>query len=644
MISFLRNALSSWIVLGLLALVMIAFIVTGIESPSMSGGGEDGGATIAKVDGDKISANDLLRRVQNQLQALRREQPNLDQKAFVAGGGFEQVADGMIDASAVEAWGQAQGFAISKRMVDAQLAEMPAFRNVTGQFDEAAMRAALAQARVSEKELRGDLAGQLIRNQILTPAAALTPVPGKLARSYAQLLLELREGSVGIIPYAAVADLRLPSDAEIVTAYKARIAAYTRPEARLLRYALFGADQIAAKATPSEAEIAEYYRDHADLYAAHETRSLTQVIIRDEAAAKSVAAAAKTGTPLAAAAAKAGVEATTQANQKKNDYGSAAGPTVADQVFAAPKGGVVGPIKGAFGWYVVKVDAVAGTPGRSLAQARNEIAALVAREKTQEALSNLAGNIQDAIDDGSSFAEIATANRLTVTETPALLSTGQAVDQPGWQAPPEVAALLKTGFEASSEDRPTVETIVPDQRFALLSVARVIPPTPLPLARVRDAVVRDIVTKRAEQRAKALGDKIVAAVGRGVPLAKAMADSGVRLPSPQPARARQLDIIQAQQSNQPIPAPLRALFAMQPGKARLIPGDRGAMFVVVLDKVQAGNLAQAPMLIGATQQDLVRSFTPELGQQFIRAIRDDAAVKVYPDAIAAAKRQFVGGQ
>lgn len=644
MISFLRNALSSWVVLGLLGLVMLAFIVTGVESPSTLTGSGGSGATIAKVDGHKLTANDLLRRVQNQLQGLRRQQPTLDQKAFVAGGGFEQVADAMIDAQTIEAWGRAQGFAISKRMVDAQLAEMPAFRNVAGQFDENAMRNALAQARVSEKELRGDIAGELMRNQILTPAAALAPVPGKLARPYAQLLLELRQGSVGIIPYAAVADMRPPSDAEITAAYKARIAVYTRPEARVLRYALFGTEQATANAAPSEQDIADYYKDHADQYAARETRSLTQVITRDEAAAKAIAAAARAGTPLAAAATKAGVEASTQADQKKAEYAGATSATLADQAFAAAKGAVIGPVKGAFGWYVVKVDTITGTPGRSLAQARAEIVAVVTREKTQEMLSELAGKIQDAIDDGSSFAEIAANNKLTVSETPPILPTGQAADRPGWQAPPEVAALLKSGFESTSEDRPTVETIVQNERFALLSVARIVPPTPLPIAQVRDSVVRDILTKRAEQRAKAVGDKIVATVGKGVPLAKAMADSGIKLPPPQPAEARQIDLIRAQQGNQPIPAPIRAMFAMQPGKARLIPGDKGAMFVVLLTKVQQGDLAQAPMLVGITQQELVRSITPELGQQFVRAIREDAAVKVYPDAIAAAKRQFVGGQ
>ena len=159
MISFFRRALSSWVVLGLLGLIMVAFIITGVESPSILGGG-GGGATVAKVDGKKISALELTNRVRNQIDGLRRERPEIDAPSFLASGGFEQVLNGMINARALEAWGKEQGFAISKRMVDAEIAGMQGFRNVAGQFDESVMRTVLAQARISEKELRADIAAK----------------------------------------------------------------------------------------------------------------------------------------------------------------------------------------------------------------------------------------------------------------------------------------------------------------------------------------------------------------------------------------------------------------------------------------------------------------------------------------------------
>lgn len=647
MISLFRRALTSWLALGLLALILVAFIVTGVGTPGFMHGqvGSGGGDVIAKAGDARISSTELLRRVQNQLENARRQQPGIDQKAFVAEGAFDSITDALIGAHALEAWGRQQGFAIGKRLIDAQIATIPAFRGVTGQFDENAMRAALAQARVSERDLRDDIANDMLRSQILTPLIAAGPAPAALARPYAAVLLEQRQGSVGIVPIQAFVDNRQPSDAEIAAAYKSNIAAYTRPEARVLRYALFGQTQVAAQAAPTDAEVAQYYQENAGNYAARETRSLSQVITPNQALAGSIAAAAKAGTPLAAAAAKAGLEASTLTNQNRTDYAGASSEAIAAQAFAAPKGGVVGPLKGAFGWYVVKVDAITGTKARSLTDARPEIVAVLTKRKTQELLSDLGGKIEDAITDGASFNEVVANNKLTVVETPPIFANGQAVDQPDWKAPPELATLVKPGFEADPDERPSVETVTKDQLYALLSVAKVIAPTPLPLARVHDQVVKDIITKHAAERAQAVARQITAAVNRGVPLAKAMADSGVKLPPVQPARARQIEIAQAQQAGKPVPPPVSALFTLQKGKAKLVPGDKGGvLFVAVLDAVEPGDLSKAPGLLDSTRQELARTISSELGEQFMRAVEQDVKVQRYPQAIAAAKRQFTGAQ
>ena len=643
MISFFRRALSSWVVLGLLALVLIAFIITGVNTPGGPGGGD--GAAIAKVDGSRISGVELLRRLQNQLDSARREQPTFDRKTFLATGGFEGVTDALIAGRALERWGGDEGFRISKRLIDAEIAAIPAFRGVTGQFDETTMRTALAQARISEKELRADIAADLIRGQILTPAVAATPAPASLAKPYAGLLLEQRVGSVAIIPFAAVADPRKPSEPEIAAAYKANLAAYTRPEARVLRYALFGAPQVAAQATPTEAEVATYYRENATAYAARESRTLSQVIAPSEAVARSIAAAAKAGAPLSGAAAKAGLEASSLTDQNRAAYGRLSNEAIAGQVFTAAKGGVIGPAKGAFGWYVVRVEAIGGVAARTLDQVRPEIVATLSKQKAQEALSELGGKIEDAVADGASFAEVAAANKLSVTETPAVLADGAAVDQPGWKAPPELAGLLKPGFEASADDRPTVETIARDQQYALLSVVKIVPPTPLPLAQVHDAVARDLIVKRAAERARAIGERIAAAVNKGVPIVKAMSDSGAKLPPLQPARASQIDLARAQQSGAEIPAPVRALFGLQKGKARLTAAERGgAMFVTVLDNVVPANPAAVQAALDVTRQDLARNLSPELSEQFMRAVQQEVKIQRYPDAIAAVRRQFSGAQ
>jgi peptidyl-prolyl cis-trans isomerase D len=640
MISFFRRALSSWIVLGLLGLILIAFIVTGVSGPSSLSGGADGGATVAKVGNYKISSIELSRRMQTQFDGIRRQQPTLEPKAFVAAGGFDQVTDALISARAIDVWGPRQGFAISKRLVDAEIAAIPAFRGVTGQFDETAMRGVLAQQRINERDLRNDIASDLLRGQILASVIAAVPVPASVAKPYANLLLEARRGQVGIVPLAAVADMRPPADADIAKAYKANLAAYTRPETRELRYALFGNAQIAAKSAPTDAEITAYYQGNIASYTAKQTRDLTQVIVPTEAAAKALVAKAQGGTALPAAAKLAGVEASSLPQQSQADYAKAANDAIAGAVFGAAKGALLGPIKGAFGWYVVRVDAIGGTPARSLQQVRGEITALLTKQKADTALSDLAASIESAIADGASFAEVVKKNGLTITTTPPVTQAGQA-DVPGWKAPAELTALLRPGFDASPEDEPTVETVVKGEQYALLNVARVIPPTPLPLAKVRDAVIRDIIVARTRTKAEALANAIVAKINKGMPIAAAMAGAGVPLPPVKPAAARQLDIARADPRQ--VPAPVKALFGMKRGQAKAVPSENGAaMFVVVLDTIVPGDFTKVPGLVDSTRSELSSAFSNELAEEFVKAVQNDVGITRDPAAIAQVKRQFAG--
>ena len=430
MISFFRRALSSWIVLGLLGLILVAFIVTGVNTPSSLGAG-DGGTTVAKAGGKAISSIELTRRAQNELEAQRRQQPGLDARGFVANGGFDKVMTSLLGAHSIDVWGKQAGFAISKRLVDAEIAGIPAFKGVTGEFDQNVMRALLSQQRITERDLRNDISGDLLRGQAMSALAGSVMTPSKVAAPYASLLIEKRVGRVAIVPLAAVADTRVPTDAELAAFYKAHIANYTQPETRVLRYALFGADQVAAKAKPTDADIAAYYQQHAADYAARESRDLSQLIVPTQALANTIAAKAKSGASLADAAKASGLDAAELKDQSKAAFAGSSTAAIADAVFAAPAGGVIGPVKAPLGWYVVKVAKVGGVPAKSLAQSRPEIETALIKEKGDNALADLSSSIEGAIADGASFEEVAKNNGLTVLTTPPILSTGAAPGQPG---------------------------------------------------------------------------------------------------------------------------------------------------------------------------------------------------------------------
>jgi len=641
MISFFRRALSSWIVLGLLALVMIAFIITGV-GPGMSGPGGSS-ERIAEIGGEDLHSAEAASRVQLQLEQARREQPGLDIGAFVNGGGVDQVVEQLIASRAMETWAHKHGMDASDRLVDGEIASIAAFKGPTGQFDEQIFRSILAQRRVTEQQLRADLAGDAIRRQLLVPVVAGARAPAGLASPYAALMLESRSGTIGIVPTAAMPAGAPPTEAEIADHYKRNIARYTIGERRVVRYALFGREQLKNVARPSEAEIAAFYKANAATYGAKESRALSQVILPDQAAARALSAKVKAGTSFAEAARQAGFEPadTALGDQSREAFAKLASPAAAAAAFAIPQGGTTDPVKSELGWHIIHVDAIKSDAGRTLASVRDEIAANLEKHKVDEALSTMVTAIEDAIADGSTFDDVVKSEKLAVVTTPPVLANGAAPDMPGWTPSAELPVLLKAAFEAAPDDDPTVETIGAGNRFALLDVVQVLPSAPAPLAKIRDTVARDLAAKRASDRARAVAQAIVAKANAGTQLSQAFAEAGMPLPPTEKVSGKQIDF---QQGDRPIPPPLAMMFSMARGKTKLLAApDNQGWFVVHLDSVTAGDPKTAPGLVEATRGQFARLIGEEYGEQFTNAVKKDIGVEKNSAAVTRLKRQLAGG-
>ena len=151
-------------------------------------------------------------------------------------------------------------------MIDREIVNIPQFRNFAGQFDENAFRTALRNQNLTEAQLREDIARSLLQRQLLLPIAAGQRVPENVARSFANLLLERRRGTIGVVPSGALAAAINPSDAEIANYYNQNRTRFTIPERRVVRFAVIGPEQVAAASQATEQEIQAYYRQNAAQY------------------------------------------------------------------------------------------------------------------------------------------------------------------------------------------------------------------------------------------------------------------------------------------------------------------------------------------------------------------------------------------
>lgn len=646
MLSIFRRGLTAKIMLGVLAIAVFAIVVTGFGTDGMGGlggTGGTGGGTLVSAGDQEITTAEMTDQVNRQLDRARQQNPELDLGTFFGGGAYEEILRQLVAQKAMLAFGEEAGIAASKRMIDGQIASIPAFKNLAGQFDQQAFRAAIQREGVSEDQLRRELAATLIERQILLPVAGSARVPQAMAVQYASLLLEQRSGTVGLVPAAAMGVGREPSDAEVAAFYRENQGRYTIPERRTLRYAVIGPEQVAAAARPTEAEIAAAYQAQAAKYGARETRTLSQVVLPDQAAARAFAAKLAGGTSFAQAAAQAGFSAADIAvgEQTRQDFVRLTSDAIANAAFAAAQGTATQPIQSPLGWHVVRVDSINRIAATPLAAVRPELEQQIGQRKLGEALADKVARVEDALGGGSSFEEVARAEGLAIQETPPITATGQQPGVAGWQAPPEVAPLLKAAFDMDADEDPVVETIVPNQRFAVMAIGRALPAAPPPLAQIAPVVKADLVRRRAADRAKAVATALVAKINAGVPAARAFAEARVKLPAPQPVSSRRLDIARP---NQPVPPPLAMLFSLPKGKARLLAAPNGqGWFVVHLENTVPGNAGSAPGLVQATKTQFQQILGQEYAEQFTRAVEKRVNVKRDEEGIRTLKRQLQGG-
>lgn len=642
MLSIFRKGFVSKIMLVILAIGLIAIVITGFGTGGSGVGGLGGisATTVASIEGEEITSARLTDEAQRQLTRLRRERPELDMAAFLQEGALEEVLEQLVDLTAAAVFGRAQGLGVSRQMIDRDIASIQDFHDLTGRFDDATFRRILAQENMTEQQVRDDFATRLLQRQLLGPVARAAHVPDAIANRYASLLLESRSGIVGAVPSAAMGAGAEPSEAELAAFYRTSRARYTIPERRVIRYAVFGPENVAAQSQATEAEIQAAYRSN-PAYAARETRRLSQVVL-PEAQARALVQKVAGGTDFAAAAAQAGRSATDIAlgSNTREEFAAKSSPEVAAAVFGAAEGATVGPVRGPFGWHVVKVEDVATSSARPLESVRAELAAQIQKSKAANALNDLAGRIENSISDGSTFDEIAAEQKLAVTETAPVTATGAAPGTPGWQAPPELQPLLEGAFAIEPGEDPAVEAIQENQRYALVAVARAIPAAVPPLASIRDRVKADLIVRRASERARAVASSIVARINAGTAPALAFAQAQVKLPPVQTLTATRREIARADSQ---VPPPMAMMFSLPQGKARLLPAPDGrGWFVVYLDRIVPGDATKEPGLIQAVRNQFGAILGEEYARQFTAAIRDSLEIQRNDEALRKLKAELAG--
>lgn len=643
MIQFFRNIFSSKLgaVLAVLFIGLIGVSFTLLDINAPGGMFQSSGETVATAGGAEITDTRIQGMMNRALQNARDERPGIDMAAFIESGGLDDAIDQAARDVAIDAFAEEYGLLIGKTLIDRQIAELQIFQGLTGQFDENTFRQVLAQQNITEQELRDDLRRQTLTGLVLGPVAAAAIVPDAVARPFAEMLLETRSGQIAAIPSRAMPPGNPPTPQELNGFYQSNIERYTLPERRAVRYAIFTRDQLTVP-DPTEEQIRTYYRENAERYGGSESRTLRQIILPDEQSAQAFYQTVSGGTDFTAAAGERGfTEAQTRVSgATQESFGRQTNEAIATAAFGASEGTLLEPMRSNLGWHVVRVVDVVARNNTPLAQARPEITAALRDQLANEALADFYLEIENGIDDGASFEEVARAQGMTIETTPLLAPNGLNPQDPNYRPSADLEPILGTAFTMDQDEDPVVVPLEQDVRYAMVDVTEVARSAPQALSRIRGLVTRQFLMDRASRRAQSIANAIVERVNDGSSLAEAVAAADVDLPAPQTASATRAQIGQMGPN---VPAPLRLLFRMAENTAKLVrlPNDEG-WFVVVLETIRrdAGELTDE--MVVSTQNQFAQVTANEYAEQFVNALLEEQPLERNEEAIAALADRLTG--
>jgi len=620
MLVWVRNLMGSWVARGFFALLIVIFIFWGVSNVFTLTGSP---TAVAMVGGKPIDISVVQAGYQRALAQYQQQGQQPDQATR------QQMAmQALSDAVRQEILRQAAtqyGLGVPDAAVRAVLGSIPAFQT-NGAFDKAKFAQVLQQSGISEDSFIGQVKDELIGRQLLTPLIDGANVPDAMLAPIFALLGEQRMAALVNVPVNTQAAPAAPSDAVLQRYWLNHQSQFTLPEYRKVQMVILSPAVLAPQETVPQDQVAAALARAQAASPSVPARSAEVLSVEDLADASQLKAAWAKGASwekMQALAKKYHATPVPLSGVQQNQIPSGA---LAQAVFAAQQGQVVGPVAGDLGMYVFKVtdESQSGpdtaqltaqvTQQLQLQQAQADVAknvdALQDALAGQTPLEQLPGNLGLAAVEGT-----LDANGNTPDGTPAPIPGGADLK----------SAIIKAAFAAQKGQAPQLQT-GPDGSYYALSVQDVTAPAVQPFAQAK-AKVLSAWTQDAQQReAQVVAAKLMHDVNTGVPLNNAALAAGLSV-TQSPGYTREM-----QPQDQPAQL-VPVLFTLKPGEATML--DNGTGFTVaVLTHVQDPTPQSDPATYAQLQQSLNKSLQDDLGGSFLAGLQARDKVTVNQKLLA----------
>ncbi len=618
MLSTLRKQTGSWVIKGLLILLIISFGAWGIQdwlSPAISGN------FVASVGNQEIAPNQLQRRVQMQMNQLR--------SVFGNQITIEQARQfGLINASLNELVARALmtegadslGVAISDDLISAEIRDAEVFKGLGGRFDRDRFNRMLQSNGMNEgsyiSELRRDLGIEHFADSLTAGISA----PKALVDSIYAYRNEKRTVEVMLVEDAAVQGIVEPTQAALEAFHKDKAEQFTAPEYRKLTLVRLEAEALAKEIDITEDAILESFEARAGEFTTLEKRHVFQMILDTEDKANEAHRLLAEGRDFAIVAKEIAGH-----DEGTIDLGTIGKgdmlPDLATAAFAIGEGAVSEPIKSAFGWHLFKATEIQAGGNKTLDQVREQVKTDLAKEKAIDSLFDLSNRLEDHLGGGATIEEAGQSLGLQIQTIAAIDRKGLNMAGSPVEGTPSDGAFIQAAFGVQEGEESQLLESGPEG-FFIVRVDGVTAPALRPLEGIRDQVIAAWKAAERAEKTRSLAEKAVERLNSGADIQSVADELDLAFKASKPfTRTDQGQVSELEGEL------VKKVFELKPGQAALERSPEG---------YQIARMKEVIAVTPGTDTDGLKKLADELGSalkgdviaQLGTSLRDQYGVKV----------------
>ncbi|WP_209846606.1 peptidylprolyl isomerase [Rhizobium herbae] len=523
MLEFLRRGAQTWVVKGLMALLVLSFGVWGV-STSLVPGSADAVVTVGDV---KVSPSDFRLAYERQVAQLSRQfGTRLSREQAKAFGVEAQVYSQLVAGATLDQLSEDMNLGLSQDRLATLISEDPAFKGVNGQFDRATFSSVLRNAGLREQDYINNRSQVAVRSQIVEALSDGYTPPKVLGDALRQYRNQTRTVDYLLLSNANVDPVKAPSDEVLKPWFESHKADYRAPEFRKVSYVKLEPADIADPASVTEDEVRADYEKRKDSFRTPETRTVEQLSFPSRAEADAAAVKLSTGTSfddLVAAAGK------TASDVLLGDFtrDRMPDPKLGDAAFAVVADGQTTPvIDGAFGAVILRITNIKPETVRAYDEVKDELRKELALSNAGNEIMGIHDKFEDARVSGASMQDAAGQTNLKLVVLNAVDARGNDANGEKIAGIPEEKTLLEEAFKAEVGGE-TLPVNLGRDGYVWFDVDEVTPSRDRTLDEAREKVVADWTAEQQRNELTAKAVELKTRVEKGETLAAIATELGI---------------------------------------------------------------------------------------------------------------------